>query len=112
MIAELESRVGGEAELLAPRLHPRRRGPSRRRGGGWDVVDDVDLLAVVRAPEIRHPLEVRIFPGSDDAAEVVRRAAPVEGLPLHRRAGGALPPPSGSLTEDVAALRRRGMGRW
>ena len=112
MLAELESRVGAEVELLAPRCHARRRGRSRSRGSGWDVVHDVDLRAVVRAPEIRYPLEVRIFPGTDDAVAVVRGAAPVEGLPLLRRAGGELPPPSGSLTEDVAALRRRGTGRW
>lgn len=73
---------------------------------------DVNLRGVVGSPGAHDTLEIRILPGSDDAAAIVRRAALVEGLLLRCLEGGPLPAPSGSPDDDLAVLRRWGRREW
>jgi hypothetical protein len=76
---------------------------------------DVNLLHVIRAPTINDTLEVRIPPGADDAAQIMTRAALVEGLLQRCMAGPDLPAPVGSVLQDARTLAewgRSASSRW
>ncbi|HVX09320.1 amidoligase family protein [Humibacter sp.] len=67
---------------------------------------DVNLVKVIADRPDRHTVEVRILPGSLDAADVVRRAALVEALLLRCLDPAPLPRPTGAATavDELRAL--------
>jgi hypothetical protein len=73
---------------------------------------DVNLLHVIRAPAIKDTLEVRILPGTGDAAQIMAQTALVDGLLQRCLAGGDLPEPAGSPPLDIRTLARWGRGEW
>lgn len=64
--------------------------------GGISKFFDVNLTQVLRDDPVRDTLEVRILPGTIDAADVVARAAIVEGLLDRCCEPGRFPSPSSS----------------
>lgn len=78
------------------------------RGTGVTKYADVNLGQLVADRPLRDTVEVRILPGSVDAADVVHRAALVERLLLRCLDGRPVPPPGADAAHDpvgaVAAL--------
>lgn len=73
------------------------------KAGGLTKFFDVNLTQVLSDTPLRDTVEVRILPGSLDAADVVRRAAVVEQL--LRRCLDPIPiPPPGPRDSDVSGL--------
>jgi hypothetical protein len=73
---------------------------------------DVNLLHVIRAPMIKDTLEVRILPGAGSTAQIMARAAAVEGLLQRCTIAPAIPPPGGSVEQDARTLVRWARKEW
>jgi hypothetical protein len=73
--------------------------------GGLTKFFDVNLTQLMREEPLRDTIEVRILPGSLDAAEVISRAAIVEGLLDRCLDGSRFPLPAANLDTSVAELR-------
>ncbi len=75
------------------------------RSVGLTKYADVNLTQLVASRPVRATVEVRILPGDDDAAAIVRRAALVEGLLLRCLDPRPIPRPGPGVSgETVAAL--------
>ncbi|RMI12865.1 amidoligase family protein, partial [Cellulomonas triticagri] len=78
------------------------------RGTGITKYADVNLTQLVVDRPLRDTVEVRVLPGTLDAADVVRRAALVERLLRRCLDGRPVPPPGADAAHDpvgaVAAL--------
>lgn len=72
------------------------------RGTGLTKYADVNLTQLVAASPARDTVEVRILPGTLDAADIVRRAALVEGLLLRCLDDNPVPLPGGGAAHDPA----------
>lgn len=85
------------------------------RAAGVTKYADVNLTQLVSAHPLRDTVEVRILPGSLDAAEIVRRAALVEHLLLRCLDDEPVPRPGADAAHDperaLRALAAVGAGR-
>jgi hypothetical protein len=96
--------------------------PKLRELDGWAQVgplldgieltkySDLNLTAMVRAPEVKDTVEVRVLPGADTAQAIMGRARIVEGLLERCRTEPGVPVPSGQVEDDAAALRHWAAG--
>lgn len=71
-------------------------------GAGLTKYADVNLTQLVAARPVRDTVEVRILPGSADAAEIVARAALVERLLLRCLDDRPVPAPGADAARDPA----------
>lgn len=94
--ADLVALVDRDADLPWPEL------AAAARATGLTKYADVNLTQLVAARPARDTVEVRILPGSSDAAEVLGRAALVERLLLRCLDDRPLPAPGADAAHDPA----------